>query len=257
MLLSFYNLTVSLKTDGRRILDDVSLKVYPGEIVALVGGSGSGKTTVGMAAMRLLSPALAIDSGQVLWKGEDIAGFTPREIRRLRGGEMSMIFQEPLNAFNPLLRIRHQIDEVLRGHTDLQKLQRYGRIARVLEQAGVPDSERVMMCYPHQLSGGLRQRAMIAQALAAEPKLIIADEPTSSVDVTTQARIADVFRHLRRRLNLSILLITHDLGLVRHLADRVYVLNQGRLVESGQVAEVLGAPQHAYTRALIQAADAS
>jgi len=256
MLLSFYNVTVSLKTDGRRILDDVSFKIYPGEIVALVGGSGSGKTTAGMAAMRLLNPALVIDSGQILWKGEDIEGFTSGEIRRLRGGEMSMIFQEPLNAFNPLLRIRDQIDEVLRGHSDLGRLQRHGRITRVLQQAGVPDPERVMMSYPHQLSGGLRQRAMIAQALVAEPRLIIADEPTSSVDVTTQARIADVFRHLRHQLNLSILLITHDLGLVRHLADRVYVLCQGRLVESGKVAEVLEAPQDEYTKALIQAADA-
>lgn len=253
MLLNINNLTVSVKGEDKPIVSDVNVRVYRGEIVALVGASGSGKTTTGLAAMRLLAPALSVDSGEILWKGENILTFTGREIQQARGAEIAMVFQEPLNAFNPVFRIEDQIHEVLRAHTDLRKRDRVDQVAKLLKRAGIDDAQRIMKSYPHQLSGGLRQRAMIAQALAGDPKLIIADEPTSSIDVTLQAKIVELFKSLKHKFNLSILLITHDLGLVRHLADRVYVMSGGRVVESGTVLKIMDSPKEDYTKELIKA----
>lgn len=244
---------LSVRAGSKDILSRVALTVAPEEIMAVVGGSGSGKTTTGLAVLRLLSPALRVGEGRILFEGRDLLSLPETEMRRLRGGGISMVFQEPLHAFNPVLRIGAQIEEVLQYHTGLNSARRRERIISLLDQVGIPDPRRVADSYPHQLSGGLRQRAMLAQAIAGGPRLIIADEPTSSLDVTIQARVLDLFRRLRRELKLSVLLITHDLGIVGHLADRVAVMNAGRVVECGAVREVLARPQHVYTRQLMEA----
>lgn len=251
MLLDIHNLCVD--ADEQRIVDHGYIRIPRGDIVAFVGGSGSGKTTVGLSILRLLNPGLKVSGGEILWKGEDLLKFTDREMHAMRGGKIAMIFQEPLNAFNPVFNIQDQVDEVLRFHTKLNRRQRVVRIKELLNECGIQDAERVMKSFPHQLSGGLRQRAMIAQALAGEPELIIADEPTSSIDVTLQAKILELFKKLQRRLNLSILLITHDLGLVQHVADVVYVMQEGRVIETGKVADVMGSPKQDYTKKLIEA----
>jgi len=255
MLLNIRNLTVSVRTDpGRILVDGVNLRVTHGEIVALVGGSGSGKTTVGLSILRLLDRNLKIDSGQVLWKGEDVFKLTEKEVRRIRGAEAGMVFQEPLHTFDPVFSIREQIDEVLRAHTSLKSGGRYEKAVQLLHEVGIQDADRVLASYPHQLSGGLRQRAMVAQVLAALPRLIIADEATSSIDVTLQAKVLNLFSRLRHDFHVAILLITHDLEMVRHLADRVYVMHQGRIVESGKVEDVLNGPKEDYTKQLLDAA---
>ncbi|MEW5895599.1 MAG: ABC transporter ATP-binding protein [Candidatus Omnitrophota bacterium] len=257
MLLNILNLSVAVRDSetlhDKMILSNVNVKVGRGEIVALVGASGSGKSTAALSAMKLLPPELKIKSGQVLWKGEDILAMTPAELRRVRGADIAMIFQEPLYAFNPLFLIEEQIDEALRAHQKLDEDERQARIIDLLVQAGVRDAQRVMKSYPHQLSGGLRQRAMIAQALAGKPKLIIADEPTSSIDVTLQAKVMELFFRLKKNLGISFLLITHDFGVVRHLADRVYIMRQGEVIESGDVSEIFMHPREDYTCRLIEA----
>ena len=235
-------------------MDNISFTLPGGNIVALVGGSGSGKTTTGLAIMRLLSPGLNIVSGRIYFNGKDVLALTEPEIRRYRGKQMAMVFQEPLYAFNPVFRIGTQIDEVLLFHTNLTEAQRGRRVDELLRQVEIKDPGRVAQAYPHQLSGGLRQRAMLAQAIAANPKLVIADEPTSNLDVTVQARILTLFKKLRDDLQLSILIITHDLGLVQSLADQVVVLSEGKVVEQGPAQEVLQRPQHAYTQQLLEAA---
>ena len=172
-------------------------------------------------------------------------------MRDVRGKEISMVFQEPLNAFNPVFSIGYQVNEVLQFHTDLSSAQRLERIWDLLDTVGLEDPKRIANTFPHQLSGGMRQRAMIAQAIAADPKLIIADEPTSNLDVTLQAKIIDLFLELKEKLRLSILLITHDLGMVRHISDQVAVMTDGKIVESGDTQAVLDNPQHQYTRQLM------
>ncbi|MDO8580418.1 MAG: ABC transporter ATP-binding protein, partial [Candidatus Omnitrophota bacterium] len=211
----------------------------------------SSKTTTGLSILRLLPVALRITSGKILFHGEDLFALPGHRMRQIRGKDISMIFQEPLNALNPLLTIGQQINEVLICHMPLTAKQRRERVLELLNIVGMAEPQRVAQNYPHQLSGGMRQRAMIAQAIAANPQLMIADEPTSSLDVTLQAKIMDLFRELRRSLNLSILLITHDLGMVRHLADEVVVLQAGKIVEQGPVAHVLESPRHQYTQQLI------
>ena len=255
MLLSITNLTITVRgqTPEQRLVDSLDLKIPERSIAALVGGSGSGKTTTGLAVLRLLAPALRVGSGEILFRGEDLLQADRARLRGLRGGEISMVFQEPLNAFNPVFPIGYQIEEVLRVHTSLEAGARRDKILKLLGTVGVPEPKRVAGSYPHQLSGGLRQRAMIAQAIAAGPKLVIADEPTSNLDVTLQARIMEVFRKLKEDLGLSVLLITHDLGVVEHLADTVTVMTGGRVVESGATAEVMGEPKHPYTKSLLKA----
>ncbi len=254
-ILNIQNLTVALKADQgeRAIVQNFSFKVPAKKIVALVGGSGSGKTTTGLAVLRLLAPALTVTQGKIIFEGRDLLELAPEEIRRVRGKEISMIFQEPLYAFNPLFRIGKQIEEVLVYHTDLSQRQRQERILELLNKAGIAEPKRVAESFPHQLSGGMRQRAMIAQAIAASPKLIIADEPTSNMDVTLQARIMELFRKLKSEFGMTILLITHDLGVVAHLADEVAVLSKGAVVESGNTKEVLSHPRHPFTRQLMEA----
>ncbi len=247
-LLSIQNLTVTV--NETKILDDVSFCVGKGRITALVGGSGSGKTTAGMSILRLLDQALTIRSGQVLFENEDLLAVPAQHMRHVSGGQIAMVFQEPLDAFDPLFTIGQQIDEVLAAHTDLSSQQRRQRAMEVLSQVQLPQPGRVVRRYPHQLSGGQRQRAMIAQSIACGPKLLIADEPTSNLDVVAQAGIMDVLRALKS--DMSVILITHDLGMVAHIADDAVVLCEGRVVEAGPVKDIMTNPRHPYTQAMVE-----
>lgn len=250
-LLVVENLTVTVA--GKNIVSAASMEVPALSVTALVGGSGSGKTTMGLAILRLLPLGLAVSRGRILFAGKDVLKLPEERTRLLRGKDISMVFQEPLYAFNPVFSIGDQIEEVLRAHSALNARQRRERIWGLLNLVGLPDPKRTAGNYPHQLSGGMRQRAMIAQAIAAGPKLIIADEPTSNLDVTLQANIMELFRKLKDELKLSILLITHDLGMVAHMADHVAVMAEGKIVERGTTREVLEKPQHPYTRTLMEA----
>lgn len=253
-MLAIKNLTITVEENltKKKIVDNINLSVPARTITALVGGSGSGKTTIGLAILRLLSPALQIEQGEIFFENQDLLKLPETQLRQIRGRKIGMVFQEPLNAFNPLFTIGYQIEEVLVCHTYLTTEQRRKRILELLDIVGIPDPVRIIQSYPHQLSGGLRQRAMIAQALAGNPALIIADEPTSNLDVTLQARIMELFRKLRDELRLSILLITHDLGVVTHLADEVAVMSAGKIVESGETKAVTTVPKHPYTRQLME-----
>ena len=253
-LLMVKNLTVVIdRPNPPRIVEDVNVRIGAGEIVGLVGASGSGKTTTGYSILGLLDPALKVHNGEIIFKGKNLLRCREDYLRKVRGGQISMIFQEPLNAFNPVFSIGYQIDEMLQYHTDLKPDARQKRILELLDLVGLPDPARIAKNYPHQLSGGMRQRAMIAQAISANPELIIADEPTSSLDVTLQARVIELFQKIRRDLGLSFLLITHDLGMVGHLCDRVTVMCDGRIVEEGVTSEVIDEPQHEYTKRLLGA----
>jgi ABC-type glutathione transport system ATPase component len=252
-LLEIKHLTVH--AGDKAILSDVTLAVKKGSITALVGGSGSGKTTTGLAVLGLLSPVLKIINGEIRFGPEriDLLSLDPRRKRALCGRDVGMIFQEPLTAFNPVLRIGEQIEEVLKYHEPLTRDARRRRVFDILSEVGFPDPRRAAGSYPHQLSGGMRQRAMIAQAIVCRPSLLIADEPTSNLDVTLQARIIALFDGLRKRLDLTILLITHDLGMVSRLADEVVVMERGRVVEQGATRSVLSSPRHLYTKTLLEA----
>lgn len=253
-LLAINNLTVVINNHKQTpIVRQVSLRVEPGEIVGLVGASGSGKTTTGYSVLGLLDPALAVREGEIIFKGKNLLRCQEDYLRKVRGGQISMIFQEPLNAFNPVFSIGYQIDEMLQFHTDMSSDARQTRILELLDLVGLPEPQRIIKNYPHQLSGGMRQRAMIAQAIAANPELIIADEPTSSLDVTLQARIIELFQKIRKELGLSFLLITHDLGMVGHLCDRTAVMCQGQIVETGETGKIVAEPQHEYTKRLLGA----
>ncbi|MCK5214999.1 MAG: ABC transporter ATP-binding protein [Candidatus Omnitrophica bacterium] len=255
MLLQISNLTVKVASlqSQKTIVDKVSFSLSSERVLALVGGSGSGKTTIGLAILRLLAPQLTVTFGAIDFNGENILSASPKRMRQLRGKEVAMIFQEPLDAFNPVLPIGFQIEEMLWYHTALPAEKRKGRVYELLNTVGIRDPRRVARDYPHQLSGGMRQRAMIAQALAANPKLIIADEPTSNLDVTLQARVIELIKKLIADLKLSVLLITHDLGVVDHLADEVVVLSEGSVVEQGAVRDIVHNPQQDYTRKLMEA----
>jgi oligopeptide/dipeptide ABC transporter ATP-binding protein len=231
-------------------VDDVSFRVGRGETLGLVGESGSGKSVTALSIVRLVLPPGRITAGEVRLAGENLLELDESDMRRIRGRRIGFIFQEPMVALNPVYTIGRQIDETLAVH-DLGR----GAVARrrtleLLDAVRIPDPARRAREYPHQLSGGLRQRAMIALALCAEPALVIADEPTTALDVTVQAEILDLLRDMRRQFTLSLLLITHDLGVVAEMADRVAVMYGGRIVESGPVSRVFGEPQHPYTRAL-------
>ncbi len=254
-LLQIKNLTITVQDAGQTkfLVKDACFSIPELSIFALVGASGSGKTTIGLSLLRLLDPALRIEKGEIEFQGNDVLKFSSEKMRNLRGGNISMIFQEPLNAFNPVFSIGYQIEEVLEFHTSLNRQQRHKKMLELLDVVGLSDPQRISRGYPHQLSGGMRQRAMIAQAIVADPKLIIADEPTSNLDVTLQARIMELFRKLRKELNLAILLITHDLGMVEHLADEVAVMTNGAIVEKGKTFDVLNNPQHPYTAQLMEA----
>ena len=253
-LLEIEGLSVSFELPHGTVqaVKDVSFAINPGETLALVGESGSGKSVTSTAAMRLL-PELARAEGVIRFKGEELLGATAKRMRRIRGGNIAMIFQEPMTSLNPLHRIGDQIKEVLDRHQNVKGKAATAKAIDLLEQVGIPEPERRIASYPHELSGGQRQRVMIAMALAGEPELLIADEPTTALDVTVQAQILDLLKDLRRRYGMAILFITHDLTIVKHFADRVCVMRHGELVEQGVTAEVFANPHHDYTRMLIDA----
>ncbi len=222
-LLSIKNLTVAV---GAKILvDQVSFDVPQGKIVAIAGASGSGKTTIGLSILRLLHPALSIKQGSIIFEGRNLLELSAEKMRQCRGARIGMVFQEPLSAFDPLFTVGLQLDEVLVAHTKLSKQERYKKVLDALTQVELPDPQCAYKSFSHQLSGGMRQRAMVAQAIVCGPSLIIADEPTSSLDITLQVKIMGLFSRLRKK-NISILLISHDLEMIAHLADETIVLRQ-------------------------------
>ena len=255
-LLSVRDLSVAFRQSGRETLavDRVSFDVAAGETVALVGESGSGKSVTALSILRLLPyPAASHPSGSVMFNGQELLTSRERDIRRVRGNDVAIIFQEPMTSLNPLHTIGRQIAEVLALHQDLKGPAARARVVELLGQVGIPDPEGRLASYPHQLSGGQRQRVMIAMALANQPDLLIADEPTTALDVTVQAQILRLLKELQGRLGMAMLFITHDLGIVRRIADRVCVMQNGRIVEHGPVEQVFAAPAHPYTRALLAA----
>jgi microcin C transport system ATP-binding protein len=249
-LLSIRDLTIRFGANEatRRIGFDIA----PGETVALVGESGSGKSVTALSVLRLLPPTAQV-SGQILFKGQDLATAPDAELRAVRGNDISMIFQEPMSSLNPVHTVEQQIGEVLAIHRGLRATAARQRILELLNAVGIPDPESRLGAYPHQLSGGQRQRVMIAMALANEPDLLIADEPTTALDVTVQAQILALLKDLQRRLGMAMLFITHDLTIVRRIADRVCVMTEGEIVETGKVEAVFADPQHAYTSHLLAA----
>ena len=255
MLLEVERLTVALPAGAERAhaVEGVSFDVAAGEIVCLVGESGSGKTVIAQSAMGLLPPELRASRGRMLLDGEDLLAAGESRLRELRCTRMSMIFQEPMTALNPVMRCGEQIDEVLATHTAMSAAERRTRVAAIIRDVHLPDPQRMIESYPHQLSGGQRQRIMIAMALVLNPKLLIADEPTTALDVTTQAQILALIREMQRLHGTGVLFITHDFGVVAEIADRVAVLRRGELVEFAPVDELLAHPQHDYTRMLIAA----
>jgi microcin C transport system ATP-binding protein len=255
-LLSVRDLSVAFRQDGRDMLavDRVSFEVARGETVALVGESGSGKSVSALSVLKLLPyPAAHHPSGQILFKGRDLMALTEDEMRSVRGDDITMVFQEPMTSLNPLHAIERQVGEILKLHKGLSDRQARTRTLELLDLVGIRDAESRLDAFPHQLSGGQRQRVMIAMALANEPDLFIADEPTTALDVTVQAQILKLLAELKSRLDMAMLFITHDLGIVRKVADRVCVMLKGKIVEQGPVAEVFGNPQHPYTQRLLAA----
>ena len=233
----------------KQVVHGVSFDIAPGEKLALVGESGSGKTVTALALLRLAGDAQL--AGSALMAGRDLLQLSERELRGVRGGDIAMVFQEPMTALNPLMPVGEQVAEVLMLKQALTKSQSAQTAIELLASTGIPEPARRAASFPHQLSGGQRQRAMIAMALASRPKLLLADEPTTALDVTLRGQILDLLSDLQRQTGMAVLLITHDLLLVRRFADRVAVMEQGALVEQGTVAQVFGVPQHAYTRRLI------
>jgi len=254
-ILSLDHLSVCLPAGADRPLaiDDVSFSVGAGEIVCVVGESASGKSMTANAVMRLLPGGVAITGGKVLFEGRDLATLDEAAMRKVRGAGIAMIFQEPMTALNPLRSIGDQVGEMFAIHTDLTRAAIRARVLELLEEVRIPDPTRAAKAYPHELSGGQRQRAMIAMALALDPKLLIADEPTTALDVTTQAQILKLIHDLQRRKGTAVLFITHDFGVVAEIADRVVVMQHGRIAEQGDADQVLNRPQHPYTRQLIAA----
>ena len=255
-LLSVRDLSVAFRHGGRETLavDRVSFDLAKGETLALVGESGSGKSVTALSIMKLLPyPSAHHPSGEIQFNGRELIAMNEREMRRVRGDEITIVFQEPMTSLNPLHTIEKQIGEILLLHRGLTGAAARTRVIELLGQVGIRDPEERLRAYPHQLSGGQRQRVMIAMALANEPDLLIADEPTTALDVTVQAQILGLLKEIQSRCGMAILFITHDLGIVRKIADRVCIMKQGKIVEHGTVAQVFRAPQHPYTCELLAA----
>ncbi|HWT07774.1 MAG TPA: ABC transporter ATP-binding protein [Roseomonas sp.] len=248
-LLSVDNLSVAFR--GKRVVQGVSFSVERGETVALVGESGSGKSVTALSCLRLLPVAGANPEGRIVLDGTDVLAAPEADLRRLRGGVAGMVFQEPMTSLNPLHTVERQVAEAITLHQPLAGAALRARVIELLRRAGFPNAEDRLGAYPHQLSGGQRQRVMIAAALANDPKLLIADEPTTALDVTIQAQILELLESLKRELGMALLLITHDLNIVKKHADRVVVMKDGHAVEQGEVATVFAAPRHDYTRMLL------
>ena len=253
-LLSIKNLTVVFKTRLGEVpvIDDVSFSIAPGEILGIVGESGCGKTMTSLAIMRLMPEQGKVTSGSIRLTGEDLVVASEARMRGLRGNEISMVFQEPMTSLNPVFSVGEQIAEVLKAHQGLSKSEAREHAVELLESVKIPLPSRRANDYPHQLSGGMRQRVMIAIALACKPKVLIADEPTTALDVTVQAHIFELLHELRDQTGTSIILITHDMASVAEMAERVMVMYAGRKVEEGPVEEILTNPLHPYTQGLIR-----
>jgi peptide/nickel transport system ATP-binding protein len=233
-------------------VDNVSFHVGRGEAVALVGESGCGKSVTALSIMRLVTPPGKITGGQVLFKGRDLAALSENEIRKVRGDDIAMVFQEPMTSLNPVFKIGAQVAEAIRIHRKVSKKEAWKKAGEMLELVSIPDPVKRLDDYPHQLSGGMRQRVMIAMALSCDPELLIADEPTTALDVTIQAQIMELLASLQKRLGLALLLITHDLGVVAEFCERVIVMYTGRIVEEAPVRELFANPAHPYTRGLLK-----
>lgn len=251
LAVSDLNVEFASRSGPVRVLRDLSFAVAPGETVALVGESGCGKSMTALAIIGLLPPKVRIVSGSIKLNGRELVGADARTMEGVRGDRVSMIFQDPMTALNPVFPVGEQIAEVLRTHRGLTRREALGCALDALKAVDIPDAERRLRQYPHELSGGMRQRVMIAMAIACEPMLLIADEPTTALDVTVQAQIFDLLRDLRCRTGMSLILITHDMGAVAGLADRAVVMYAGRAVESAPVNGLIDAPRHPYTRGLI------
>jgi oligopeptide/dipeptide ABC transporter ATP-binding protein len=254
-LLEVDRLITSFETDRGllRAVDQVSFKIPYGKTVGMVGESGCGKSVTAMSIVRLLpQPSGKILGGEILFKGEDLLHCGEKRMREVRGGEIGVIFQEPMAALNPVHRIGKQVSEVFRIHKNMSKKDAWDAATEMLALLRIPAPEKRMMDYPHHLSGGMRQRVVIALALACRPDLVIADEPTTALDVTVQAQILDLLGGLQSEMGMSVLLITHDLGVIAETCDEVIVMYAGRVVESAPVDELFGNPQHAYTKALLR-----
>ena len=253
-LLSVCNLTVEFTIRGGvvPVIDDLSFELAAGETLSLVGESGCGKSMTALAIMGLIpSPPGTISAGSIILQGEDLVQVTDARLREIRGNEVSMVFQEPMTSLNPVYTVGEQIAETLRRHQGLTRRQAQAQAIQMIDAVQIPLPDRRVHDYPHQLSGGMRQRIMIAMALACQPKILIADEPTTALDVTVQAQIFDLMQNLQKETGAAIILITHDMGSVAEMAERVVVMYAGRKIEDGRVEDILLRPQHPYTRGLI------
>ena len=253
-LLEVKNLRTSFFTgDGVvHAVDNVSFNVRKGEALALVGESGCGKSVTAASIMRLVAPPGRITAGEIRFKGKNLADLSEREMRKVRGNDIAMVFQEPMTSLNPVFKIGAQLSEAIRIHRDVSKKEAWRISGEMLELVAIPDPIKRLDDYPHQLSGGMRQRVMIAMALSCDPELLIADEPTTALDVTIQAQIMELLSNLQQKLGLAILLITHDLGVVAEFCERVIVMYTGRVVEEAPVRELFANPGHPYTRGLLK-----
>ena len=254
-LLEIDNLTVRFRGEGGwfTAVDDVSLDLAEGETLGIVGESGSGKSVTALSILRLHASSTTRPTGRILYSGKDILSMTPRQLRAIRGREIAMIFQDPMSSLNPVLTIADQIGETLRIHQQLDARASRRRAIELLELVRIPDARRRVDEYPHRLSGGMRQRVMIAIAIACRPRLLIADEPTTALDVTIQAQILDLLRDLQSNLGMSVVLISHDMGVIAEFARRVIVMYAGRVVESSGVSDLFRKPLHPYTEGLLAA----
>jgi peptide/nickel transport system ATP-binding protein len=254
-LLEVTDLSVRFRTDEAPVqaVDDLSFTLHEREILAIVGESGCGKSVTALSVLGLLPPNAEVTSGSIRFGGADLSELGPTEMRQVRGKDISMVFQEPMTSLNPVLRIGRQITEVLRRHEGMTSSAARGRAIELLSLVGIPAPEHRIDDYAHQMSGGMRQRAMIAMALACNPKVLIADEPTTALDVTIQAGILDLMRDVRARFGTAIVLITHDLGVVADMADRAIVMYAGRKVEESPIDDIFANPQHPYTMGLLGA----
>jgi oligopeptide/dipeptide ABC transporter ATP-binding protein len=252
-LLEIRNLKTHFFTEDGvvKAVDGVDLKVYPGEVLGLVGESGCGKSVSLLSAMRLISKPGKVVEGEIVFDGQDLLKLTETEMTHVRGNRISMIFQQPQTALNPVFKVADQIAEVLNIHRDLGKEAGWKRAIELLKMVGIPEAERRAQAFPHELSGGMAQRVMIAMALACVPELLIADEPTTALDVTIQAQILDLMRDLRNKVGASVILITHDLGVVAEMAERVAVMYAGRIVEQTDVKTLFASPMQPYTQGLL------
>jgi oligopeptide/dipeptide ABC transporter ATP-binding protein len=252
-LLEVRSLTTQFFTEDGvvRAVEDVSFEIFPGEILSLVGESGCGKSVTGLSLLRLIPiPPGKIVSGKLLFDGRDLMELEEKEMERVRGNDISMIFQEPMTSLNPVFTIGNQIMEALQLHQNLNKKEARRKAIEMLDRVRIPSPEVRIDSYPHQLSGGMRQRAMIAMALSCQPKLLIADEPTTALDVTIQAQVLRLLKEIQGEMGMAVMLITHDLGVVSEIADRVAVMYAGRIVETGPIEAIFGEMRHPYTKGL-------